>query len=29
LILMLVLLQIVVTTPQWHDFDGGWWQVDD
>jgi len=26
---MLVLLQIVVTTPQWHDFDGGWWQVDD
>jgi ferric-dicitrate binding protein FerR (iron transport regulator) len=19
----------VVTTPQWHNFDGGWWQVDD
>jgi ferric-dicitrate binding protein FerR (iron transport regulator) len=20
---------VVITTPQWHHFDGGWWQVDD
>jgi hypothetical protein len=21
--------RMVITTPQWHHFDGGWWQVDD
>jgi hypothetical protein len=21
--------RMVITSPQWHDFDGGWWQIDD